>query len=90
MQDAVHRGEGDLFAALLEDGEELLGADEVLALVQHGFGPGSDQPTLLPETELQALTRGIRAFPTKKRRGRAAAGKTAAKDSDLVLGGLPR
>lgn len=62
---------------------------EVLALAQHGFGPGSDQPTLLPETELQALTRGIRAFPTQKRRGRAGSGKASAKDSDLALGGRP-
>lgn len=37
-------------------------------------GPGSGQPTLLPETELQALTRGLRAFPVRRRRGRPAGG----------------
>ena len=62
---------------------------EVFALAQHGFGPGSGQPTLLPETELQALTRGIRTFPTKKTRGRTGRGKSSAKESDLALGGRP-
>jgi len=62
---------------------------EVLALAGRGFGPNDGQPTLLPETELQALTKGLRAFPAKKARGRSGRGAAKSKDSHLVLGGRP-
>jgi transcriptional repressor NrdR len=44
---------------------------EVRELVENP-APPSGQPTLLPETELRALTRGVRQFPAKRRRGRPA------------------
>ncbi len=62
---------------------------EVLALAERGVGPHNGQPTLLPEMELQALTKGLRAFPTKKPSIRSGRGKAKSKDSDLVLGGRP-
>ena len=61
---------------------------EVLALAQRSFSPGDGQPTLLPETELQALTRGIRAFPVKKK-GERPGRKAGSKDSGRVLGSRP-
>ena len=47
---------------------------ELEALASRGPapGPGAGQPSLLPETDLQALTRGIRPFPVRRRRGRPA------------------
>ena len=47
---------------------------ELEVLAKHGGpgGPGSGQPTLLPEEDLQALTRGLRQFPVQRRRGRPA------------------
>ena len=55
---------------------------ELETLSSRGTAPGADagQPTLLPEDELQALTRGLRAFPSRsarRRRGRAGSGKKA-------------
>ena len=55
-------------------------------------GPGSGQPTLLPESDLQALTRGIRPFPTRRRRGRPSGGRSNAPralrgDDDIAQGG---
>ncbi len=44
-------------------------------------GPPRDQPTLLPEEELRALTRGLRAFPARRRRGRPA-GSSAARPGE--------
>ena len=43
---------------------------ELEALAERGFAPGAGQPTLMPETELQSLTKGLRAFPQRRRRGR--------------------
>ncbi len=50
---------------------------ELEALSSRGAppGPAAGQPTLLSESELQALTRGLRPFPTRRRRGRPAAAK---------------
>ena len=63
---------------------------ELMALAERGASPGAGQPTLLPETELQALTKGLRAFPARRRRGRPAGGKPRSKgDNDLALGGRP-
>ncbi len=39
-------------------------------------GPPQGQPTLLPESELQALTRGLRAFPARRRGRPAKAGSS--------------
>ena len=50
---------------------------ELMALAERGSSPGAGQPTLLPETELQALTKGLRAFPARRRRGRPAGGEVA-------------
>jgi transcriptional repressor NrdR len=62
---------------------------EVAALAERGVQPGDGQPTLLPEQELQALTKGLRAFPTKKARGRSANGRSKKSDTDRALGGRP-
>jgi len=59
---------------------------EVQALAERGVGPGSGQPTLLPETELQALTKGLRAFPAKPRRGRPAGKSGGKRGGDVALG----
>ncbi len=58
------------------DVEEL--QQELEALASRGTPPGlaADQPTLLPESELQALTRGLRPFPTQRKRGRPAGSKS--------------
>jgi transcriptional repressor NrdR len=37
-------------------------------------GPAADQPTLLPDDDMRALTRGVRPFPTRRKRGRPAGG----------------
>ena len=60
------------------DLEELQRELEVLS--SRGTAPGANagQPTLLPQDELQALTRGLRTFPsrsTRRRRGRAGSSK---------------
>ena len=60
------------------DLEELQRELEVLS--SRGAAPGANagQPTLLPQDELQALTRGLRTFPsrtTRRRRGRTGSGK---------------
>jgi transcriptional repressor NrdR len=54
------------------DLEELQRELEALATRGTPPGPGAGQPLLLPEDELRALTRGVRAFPTRRRRGRPA------------------
>jgi transcriptional repressor NrdR len=48
--------------------------EELDEIIERGgpAGPGIDQPFLLPEHELQNLTRGMRAFPPRRRRGRPA------------------
>jgi transcriptional repressor NrdR len=54
--------------------------------------PSSDQPTLLPRDELQALTRGVRQFPAR-RRGRpakASGPREAEQPRRLVDGGEGR
>jgi transcriptional repressor NrdR len=53
------------------DLEELQRELEHLAAPQ----PPSGQPTLLPQEELQALTRGVRAFPQRRRGRPATAGR---------------
>jgi transcriptional repressor NrdR len=59
---------------------------ELMALAERGSSPGAGQPTLLPETELQALPR-VRAFP---RAAGASRGRSRSKgDTDLALGGRP-
>ena len=47
---------------------------ELERLSQRGSSPGPGQPSLLPDDELKALTRGVRAFPARRRRGRPAGG----------------
>lgn len=57
------------------DLEEL--QEELEALASRGAPPGPEagQPTLLPDEELRALTRGLRPFPPRRsRRGRARPG----------------
>ena len=56
------------------DVEEL--RDELETLASRGPAPGPEagQPTLLPDEELKALTRGVRSFPKRRRRGRPARG----------------
>lgn len=52
------------------DLEELQRELEALASRGTPPGPSAGQPTLLPEEDLQALTRGLRPFPAARRRGR--------------------
>jgi len=51
---------------------------EMAALASRGHapGPGAGQPTLIDESELKTLTRGVRAFPAR-RRGPAARKQSA-------------
>jgi transcriptional repressor NrdR len=54
---------------------------ELERLTEHAPPPGPDRPTLLPEEDLAALTRGVRPFPrpgTPRRRGRPAGGSRRA------------
>ncbi|MEX0786630.1 MAG: transcriptional regulator NrdR [Dehalococcoidia bacterium] len=53
------------------DLEEL--QEELESLASRGAAPGPDagQPALLPEDQLKALTRGVRAFAPRRRRSRA-------------------
>ncbi len=66
---------------------------ELEALAARGGPAGSGQPTLLPEEDLQALTRGVRAFPVRRRRGRPAGGRSNAprafRSDDAAQGGRP-
>ena len=66
---------------------------ELEALSRRGAPTGGlPQPTLLPEEDLQALTRGVRAFPARRRRGRPAGGRSDAPRairSDDAAGGRP-
>jgi transcriptional repressor NrdR len=65
---------------------------ELESLASRGPAPGSGQPTLLPEEELQTLTRGLRRFPTQAahRRGRPAGASTKQRrPDDLARGGRP-
>ncbi|MDZ4278529.1 MAG: transcriptional regulator NrdR [Dehalococcoidia bacterium] len=57
------------------DLEEL--QDELEALSRRGAppGPSAGQPPLIPDDDLKALTRGVRAFPARRRRGRPAGGR---------------
>jgi transcriptional repressor NrdR len=68
------------------DLEELQRELEALAVRGAPPGPSAGQPTLLPDDELQSLTRGIRPFPVRRRHGRTAAGsrrsKSDPKDDD--------
>ena len=53
---------------------------------------GLPQPTLLPEEDLQALTRGVRAFPVRRGRGRPSGGRSNAPRAlrgDDAAGGRP-
>ena len=59
------------------DLEELQRELEALASRGTPPGPGAGQPTLLPETELQELTRGVRIFPPRRRRAPARPGRPA-------------
>jgi transcriptional repressor NrdR len=55
--------------------------NELESLTAHVPSPGPDRPTLLPEDEMAALTRGVRRFPrpgTPRRRGRPAGGSRRA------------
>jgi transcriptional repressor NrdR len=67
---------------------------ELEALARRGVPTGGvPQPTLLPEEDLQALTRGIRAFPAR-RRGRPGGGRSNAPralrgDEGAAQGGRP-
>ncbi len=58
---------------------------ELAALASRGAPPGPDagQPTLLDETELKTLTRGVRPFPTRRRRGRPA-GKSSGQEPRML------
>lgn len=61
------------------DLEEL--REELEALSSESPAPGPGQPTLLPDDDLKALTRGVRPFPvrragSKRRRGRPAGGRS--------------
>ena len=47
---------------------------ELERLSQRSAVPGSGQPSLLPDEELKALTKGVRAFPARRRRGRPSGG----------------
>lgn len=76
------------------DLEEL--RDELEMLASRGPAPGAGQPTLLPDEELKALTRGVRTFPAparRRRRGRSSGSSSprqtpAARDQDSA--GRPR
>jgi transcriptional repressor NrdR len=59
------------------DLEELQRELESLATRGTPPGPGAGQPALLPDDELRALTRGVRAFPVRRRRGRPAGSTNA-------------
>jgi transcriptional repressor NrdR len=54
------------------DLEELQREMETLSSRGAPTGPAADQPSLLPEDDMKALTRGVRAFPVRRRRGRPA------------------
>lgn len=56
------------------DLEELQREMEALSSRGAPSGPAADQPTLLPDDDMRALTRGVRAFPARRRRGRPAGG----------------
>lgn len=77
------------FASVYREFADLEDVQREVAALAERAAPGDGQPTLLPEQELQALTKGIRAFPTKKARGRAANGKSKDNDGERVLGGRP-
>ena len=66
---------------------------ELEALARRGAPTGGlPQPTLLPEEDLQALTRGVRAFPVRRGRGRPSGGRSNAPRSlrgDDAAGGRP-
>ena len=64
------------------DLEEL--QSELERLSQRGAAPGAGQPALLPDEELTALTRGERAFPVRRRRGRPAGGSARQGPSQLL------
>jgi transcriptional repressor NrdR len=61
---------------------------ELVSLAERAANPGAGQPTLLPEDELQSLTKGLRRFPEKRRRGRpAGSGKSASRGRDQAADG---
>jgi len=66
---------------------------ELEALARRGAPTGGlPQPTLLPEEDLQALTRGVRAFPVRRGRGRPSGGRSNAPRAlrgDDAAGGRP-
>ncbi len=66
---------------------------ELESLATRGTAPGPDagQPALLPEEELRALTRGVRAFPPRRagaarRRGRPAGATSRRAPSSRAVG----
>jgi len=63
------------------DLEELQG--ELERLAERGATP-PEQVQLLPDEELKALTRGVRAFPVRRRRGRPAGGPARPGPSQLL------
>jgi transcriptional repressor NrdR len=56
------------------DLEELQREMEALSTRGAPPGPTAGQPTLLPDHDMRALTRGVRPLPTRRRRGRPAGG----------------
>ena len=71
------------------DLEEL--QEELQALAARGAppGPSAGQPTLLPDEELRSLTRGVRAFPARKRRGRPQGGGSGKTEPRALLNDAP-
>ena len=67
------------FASVYRDFADLEDVQRELEVLARRGAPtgGLPQPTLLPEEDLQALTRGVRRFPVPRRRGRPAGGSNA-------------
>jgi len=68
------------------DLEELQRELESLATRGTPPGPGAGQPPLLPEEDLRTLTRGVRAFPVRRRRGRPAGSTNVRRSPPSELG----
>jgi transcriptional repressor NrdR len=65
------------FASVYRSFADLEELQDELSRLAESPVPGPDQPTLLPGDELQALTRAVRPFAPRRRRGRPAGGSAS-------------
>ena len=74
------------FASVYRSFADLEELQEELRMLEERAPPPAGQPSLLPETELAALTRGVRPFPTRRRAGRpASAGRPSGSSGSRQL-----